>query len=52
MRMVAKIALSNMKYHKSKNILIGIAIFLTTVLLFLVPTMGMDLINCQKAAIN
>ena len=52
MRMIARIALSNMKYHKSKNILIGIAIFLTTLLLFLVPTMGMDLINSQKAAVN
>ncbi|MGN0496283.1 MAG: ABC transporter permease [Lachnospiraceae bacterium] len=52
MSMVAGIAFSNMKYHKSKNILTGIAIFLTTLLLFLVPTMGMDLINSQKAAIN
>lgn len=52
MSMVFRIALSNMKYHKSKNILTGIAIFLTTLLLFLVPTMGMDLINGQKAAIN
>lgn len=52
MNMVFKIALSNMKYHKSKNILTGIAIFLTTLLLFLVPTMGMDLINSQKAAVN
>ena len=52
MSMVARIALSNMKYHKSKNILTGIAIFLTTLLLFLVPTMGMDLINGQKAAVN
>ena len=52
MSMVFKIALSNMKYHKSKNILTGIAIFLTTLLLFLVPTMGMDLINSQKAAVN
>ena len=47
-----RIAFSNMKYHKSKNILIGIAIFLTTLLLFLVPTIGIDLINGQKAAIN
>ena len=52
MSMVTRIALSNMKYHKSKNILTGIAIFLTTLLLFLVPTMGMDLINAQKAAVN
>ena len=52
MSMVARIALSNMKYHKSKNILTGIASFLTTLLLFLVPTIGMDLINGQKAAVN
>lgn len=52
MSMVTEIAVANMKYHKSKNILTGIAIFLTTLLLFLVPTIGMDLINCQKAAIN
>ena len=52
MSMVTEIAVANMKYHKSKNILTGIAIFLTTLLLFLVPTIGMDLIDCQKAAIN
>lgn len=52
MSMVTEIALANMKYHKSKNILTGIAIFLTTLLLFLVPTIGMDLINSQKAAVN
>ena len=52
MSMVTEIAVANMKYHKSKNILTGIAIFLTTLLLFLVPTMGMDLINSQKAAVN
>ena len=52
MKMETRIALSNVKYHKSKNILTGIAIFLTTILLFLVPTMGMDLINGQKAAVN
>ena len=52
MKMVAQIALSNMKYHKSRNILTGIAIFLTTLLMFIVPTMGMDLINSQKAAVN
>ena len=52
MSMVSRIALSNMKYHKSRNILTGIAIFLTTLLLFLVPTIGMDLSNSQKAAVN
>lgn len=52
MSMVTEIAVANLKYHKSKNILTGIAVFLTTLLLFLVPTIGMDLISCQKAAIN
>lgn len=52
MSMVNRIAISNMKYYKSKNILTGIAIFLTTLLLFIVPTIGMDLINGQKAAVN
>lgn len=52
MKMVTRIALSNAKYHKSKNILTGIAIFLSTLLLFLVPTLGFDMINAQKAAIN
>ncbi|MCM1256812.1 MAG: ABC transporter permease [Roseburia sp.] len=50
--MVRRIAVQNMKYHKSKNILIGIAIFLTTLLLFLVPTIGKDMIDGQFALIN
>ena len=50
--MTGKIAIANMKYHKSKNILTGIAIFLTTLLLFIVPTVGYDLISGQQAAIN
>lgn len=52
MRMESRIALQNMKYHKSKNILIGIAIFLTTLLLFLVPTIGKDMIGAQYAVVN
>ena len=50
--MIRKIAIANMKYHRSKNILTGIAIFFTTLLLFLVPTVGYDLISGQQAAIN
>ena len=52
MSMVRRIAVQNMKYHKSKNILIGIAIFLTTLLLFLVPTIGKDMIEGQYAVTN
>lgn len=52
MNMLTRIAFSNAKYHKTKNILTGIAIFPTTLLIFLVPTIGLDLISAQKAAIN
>ncbi|HOM02999.1 MAG TPA: FtsX-like permease family protein [Acetivibrio sp.] len=52
MRMVTRIALANAKYNKSKNILTGIAVFLTTLLLFLVPTVGYDMIESQFAVIN
>ena len=52
MKMTTKIACANMKYHKSKNVIIGIAIFLTTLLLFIVPTIGINLINSEKACIK
>lgn len=52
MKMVTRIACQNMKYHKGKNILTGIAIFLTTLLLFLVPTIGRDIIQMEFDAIN
>lgn len=47
-----KIAFRNMQYHKSKNILTGIAIFLTTMLLFVVPTVGKNMIDSQFAVVN
>lgn len=52
MNMITRLSLANMKYHKSKNILIGTAIFLTTLLLFVVPTIGKNLIDAQFAVIN
>ena len=52
MKMETKIALSNMKFYKSKNILTGIAIFLTTLLLFLIPTAGLGMLSAEDAAIN
>lgn len=52
MRMETKIAFANMKYYKNKNILIGIAVFLTSLLLFLVPTIGQDFIDVQFTAVN
>lgn len=50
--MIGRIAAANMKYHKSKNILTGIAVFLTTLLLFIVPAVGYDAISGQQAVIN
>ncbi len=52
MNMVTKIAFANMKYHKSRNILTGIAVFLTTLLLFLVPTIGLDMILAEFEIVN
>lgn len=52
MKMTTRVAFDNMKYGKSKNILIGIAIFLTTMLLFIVPTVGKGFIDLQFAATN
>ena len=47
-----RIAFDNMKYHRSKNMLTGIAIVLTTLLLFLVPTVGVDMILAQYEMVN
>lgn len=52
MRMTTKIAFDNMKYHRSKNILTGIAIFLATLLLLVIPTVGYDMVSAQFATIN
>lgn len=52
MKMTTRVAFDNMKYHKSKNILTGIAIVLTTLLLFVVPTVGKGMIDAQFAAVN
>lgn len=52
MKMTTTIAFDNMKYYKSKNILTGIAILLTTFLLFVIPTVGKGAIDAQFAAVN
>lgn len=36
MKMTTRVAYCNMRHYKSKNILIGIAIILTTLLLFVI----------------
>lgn len=52
MKMTTRVAFDNMKYYKSRNILIGIAIILTTMLLFVVPTVGKGMVDLQFAATN
>ncbi len=49
---VTKVAFYNMKYYKSRNFFIGLAILLTTMLLFTVPTVGKGMIDLQFAAVN
>lgn len=52
MKMTTIVAFENMKFHRSKNILTGIAIILTTLLLLVVPTVGNGMIEAQYATIN
>ena len=52
MKTVTKTALANIRLNRSKNILIGIAISLTTLLLFLIPSIGFGMMDIQYEAIN
>ena len=50
--MINRVALANTKYHKGKNLLSGIAIILTSVLVFLITSIGLGVVNVQNAAVN
>ena len=52
MNIITKTATSNLKRNKSRNILIGIAILLTTLLLTIVPTVLLDTIDIEFVAVN
>ncbi|MFQ7604494.1 MAG: ABC transporter permease [Enterococcus avium] len=52
MKMINRVALANTKYHKGKNLLSGIAIILTSVLVFLITSIGLGVVNVQNAAVN
>ena len=52
MKMTTRVAYCNMRHYKSKNILIGIAIILTTLLLFVIPSIGKDMVEVNLAVIN
>lgn len=52
MKMTTRVAYCNMRHYKSKNILIGIAIILATLLLFVIPSIGKDMVEVNFAVIN
>ena len=52
MKMTNTVAIANTKYHKGKNLLSGIAIILTSVLVFLITSIGLGVVNVQNAAVN
>ena len=52
MKMTTRVAYCSMRHYKSKNILIGIAIILTTLLLFVIPSIGKDMVEVNFAVIN
>lgn len=52
MNVITAAALANFKKNKSRNLLIGIAIALTALLLTILPTVGLGVIEIQKAAAN
>lgn len=52
MNTVNQTAWANFRKNKGKNALTGIAIVLTALLLFVIPTIGFGQIDAQKAAVN
>lgn len=52
MSTITKTAFANLKQNESRNILVGIAVFLTTLLLAIVPNVGVATINLEFAAVN
>lgn len=52
MSMVNSTALANLRQNKGKNILTGIAIFLTAILIFTIPALGIGVADLQMSAVN
>lgn len=52
MKMVTRVSIANLKHNKNRNLLIGIAICLTTLLLFLIPGATNAMVKLEFAAIN
>lgn len=52
MNMVNSTALANLRQNKGKNILTGIAVFLTAILIFTISALGLGVADLQLAAVN
>lgn len=52
MKMVTKAAAANFKYNKSRNFLVGTAICMTTLLLFLVPAVAFNMVGLEMEAVR
>lgn len=52
MKTVTKTALANVRQNKGRNILCGVAIALTTLLIFSILTIGFGIVHLQNAAVN
>lgn len=52
MKMETRVSIANLKHNRSRNILVGIAICLTTLLLFLIPGATHAMVKLEFAAIN
>ena len=52
MKMTTRVDIAICGIIRAKNILIGIAIILTTLLLFVIPSIGKDMVEVNFAVIN
>lgn len=52
MNLINRTAISNLRQNKGRNILTGIAIFLTTILLLVIPTVGFGIMDLEFVAVN
>lgn len=52
MKMITKASVANFKYNRGRNMLVGIAICLTTLLLFLIPSATQAMVKLEFAALN
>lgn len=52
MKTILNLAWANTRFHRVKNILSGLAIVFTTILVYLIISIGMGMVNTQNYAVN